>query len=350
MRNRILAAIALATVAGAASAGTVYPVQDPNYTFEIYSTASEGIVGQTFTSGGQLIRSNGGGGVYVHSLLADTTIHGSNTIHSSVFQSISGLGSGYGLTTGLDGTIYANTSAGVQVINLGTSTATTLANTSGHGGSYGIKTMADGRIAHNDGSSRIWIYNPANGTDTLIYSSPVFIDDIATDTLGNIFLAGQNSNRTIIIDSTGNVLNSINTSIVGINDGMAFGNGEIYKNNTNGTISRLDFAAGGYTTLLSETVIASGGGYGDLASVGPDGAFYVTNQSVRYFDGTSTAGSGYALVRISCNAGPCFAGGGVPDPTPDPNPTTGVPEPATLSLLGLGMAGLFVTRRRKTVR
>ena len=336
MKIKIAGALVALAATTSVFAAPVYPTfQDPNYGFEIYSLSSEGYVGQTFTSGGQLVRSNGGGGVYVHSLAADTTVHGTNTIHSATFSSISGYSGGYGLTTGMDGTIYANTGSGVQVINLATNTATTVAITAAHGGAYGIKTMADGRIAHST-SSQIYIYDPVLGTDTLIYNAPTFIDDIATDTLGNIFLAGLGNSTTIIINSMGTVLNTIASSHN--NDGMAYGNGSIYKNNTDGTVTRLDFTDSTYSTLVSEVLIASGGGYGDLASVGPDGSFYVTNQNLMFADGTYTGG--YVLARISCNSGPCFAGGGIPDPT-------SVPEPATLLLTGVGMLGMALSRRRR---
>lgn len=106
-RGVALIGLGLCNLASAA----VFTYENPAYTFELYSTGSTGFVGQTFTADGRLLRSTGGNGLYVHSATADTTINGTNTIHSAVLTSITGLGGGYGMTTGLDGKLYAMTTS-----------------------------------------------------------------------------------------------------------------------------------------------------------------------------------------------------------------------------------------------
>jgi hypothetical protein len=70
------------------------------------------------------------------------------------------------------------------------------------------------------------------------------------------------------------------TSFVNGSDGMAIGtaNGNRFLiiNNTDGTVARLDFGAGGANTV---TTIASGGTRGDFATVGVDGCMYLTQSS-----------------------------------------------------------------------
>jgi hypothetical protein len=120
-------------------------------------------------------------------------------------------------------------------------------------------------------------------------------------------------------------------------DGSAFGGGFAYTNNTDGTITRLAFAGPGYSGAVTETVIAAGGAYGDLAAVGPDCSFYVsqwgdTFGANHWDDGSSTNES--AVIRISKNDGSCgFASGGT------------VPEPASLWLMALGFAAWAVSRK-----
>ncbi len=336
--------LALAGVSAVSSPATAaqFSYLDPGYTQEIYTgptpVAGGYVLGLAFGSGGNLItRSDYSNMVYEYSLTADTVVNGTN-VHSYTPHAVAGLGSGRGMTNGTDGYIYANTSTGVARIDTSTWTATTMAGT--HGGSYGIGTLPDGRIVHTNTGGQTWLFNPVTGTDTLIHSGYA-IDGVTIATTGEIFLANLWDNRITVINSSGAVLNSFGVSHGP--DGMAFGAGSAFANNTDGTITRLDFAGPGYTGAVTETLFASGGAYGDLASVGPDGAFYLSQYGpiggIDWDNGARTSDT--VFVRIAAIGG----GGFTPPPGVPTPPTSSVPEPGTLLLVGSGLVGLFYSRK-----
>jgi len=339
--------LALAVVAGASAvSGPAMAAQfsylDPGYTQEIYTgptpTAGGYVLGLAFGSTGSLItRSDYSNTLYEYSLTADTVVNGTN-VHSYTAHAVSGLGSGRGMTNGTDGFIYANTSSGVARINTTTWTATVMPGS--HGGSYGIGTLPDGRIVHSTSSGQTWVLNPVTGTDTLIHSG-YGIDGLTISTNGEIFLANLWNNRITVLNASGGVINSFPVSHGP--DGIAFGDGSAFANNTDGTITRLNFAGPGFTGAVTESIFASGGAYGDLASVGPDGAFYVSQYGpiggIDWDNGARTSDS--VFVRIAAVGG----GGFTPPPGVPENPTSSVPEPGTLLMVGSGLVGLAYSRK-----
>ena len=320
---------------------------DPAYEQDIYTADLPTGWGPGFAwndAGNMILR---GSNVLYEYSLADDTVYNGTDVHSYTAHAIAGLGFGYGMTNGTDGYVYANTSSGIQQIDLNTWTVTqTFAGSTG--GTYGIGTLPDGRIVHND-NYRIWILDPTTGVDTLVYSQASFIDDIAVSPTGEIFLADLGSSRLVVINDTGTVINTVNTTHAP--DGMAFGDGAAFANNTDGTITRIDFAGAGYTGAATETIFASGGNYGDLAAVGPDGAFYVSQwYGVDWGDAETTMTTGGStIVRISLIGGGSTGGGGF-DPSPGtgpaPDPTTGVPAPGAGILFATGILGMMFRRKK----
>lgn len=335
---------ALAVVSSPAMADQ-FSYLDPGYTQEIYTgptdTSGEYTLGLAYGSGGNLIiRGDYGTTLYEYSLTADTVINGTS-VHSYTSHAVAGLSYGRGMTNGLDGYIYANTSAGVTRIDTTTWTATVMPGTSA--GSYGISTLPDGRIVHTTSGGQTWLFNPVTGTDTLIHSG-LGIDGVAVSNTGEIFLANLWDYKITVLNSSGTVLNSFSVSHGP--DGMAFGDGSAFANNTDGTITRLDFAGAGYTGAVTQTIFASGGAYGDLASVGPDGAFYLSQYGpiggIHWDNGATTYDT--VFVRIAA------VGGGGFDPGPGVGGgTTSVPEPGTLLLLGSGMLGLVYAKKKMKI-
>jgi hypothetical protein len=312
--NRALADCEVARLAGSTGQCLVAPIQtpdspsrhftliDPELQQDVVADNVGGAyVGLAWTANKNLLRRQGSR-IIEYSLNQGRTVSGTPMYSVVANRIISGLpNAGYGMTNATDGFIYANTPYGVYQVNPNTWSATRVTTQGSH--YYGIGSLPDGRIVRQGGPGgrQVWIYNPADGSDRMLFNEGSFIDDLTTTSSGHIALASLNRRQVVIIDSNGILVNRVQVRGrygSGRPDGIAFGGGALYSNNTDGSISRFDFSGPNFTGTVTEVVVAYSGFYGDLASVGPDGSFYVTQNRIRYDNG-ALAGYGYGVVRLS---------------------------------------------------
>lgn len=350
----------IASVIGAHIAGNAcaiqFPSLAPGYTQEIYTGPLVGGPGMAWTSANALLSRNGSD-IIEYNLAQTINAHQGTNLHTTAAtHTVTGLSNvGYGMTNGLDGYIYTNTNLGLQRFDPNNWAAPAQTMPGSVAGLYGITTLPDGRIAYTDsaGSSNLYIYNPVAFTNTLIYTTPnSLIDGMVAGPTGNIAVTGQTTQTITIVTNTGTLLNTFSTSHYP--DGLAFSdtasNSTLYSNNNDGTISKYVFGPG-FTGTPTITDIASGSGsYGDLASVGPDCAFYVSqNENGNYHGATPGVGTNWdngvtnsenSIVRIG------FVGA---DGQPvcefySPIDEHVVPEPGTIGLIVLGTLPLILRR------
>jgi lysophospholipase L1-like esterase len=223
--------------------------------------------------------------------------NGTGTLHP---ETVLPSNAGCGLANNPGGGIYSNTGDGV--IKLDPDTGATL------GGPFGSAGNALG-IATDPTTSKL-VYVGSNGTllsvdpaltTTGTFSSALtshFVDGIYFDPSGQfLFASDRSSNAVAVVARDGHLVQSVPISHEP--DGIAFHTQDpqfVVTNNTDGTMTRLDFPANDYSQSATVSTFASGGFRGDLTQVGPDNCLYLTQAGARFDDGT-TAGQN-SLVRI----------------------------------------------------
>jgi hypothetical protein len=361
-KSMLSVATLLATVFSAGPAQAIqFSYLDPGYTQEIY--AGPLIPGQeagmAWNTGNNLL-TRAGSTIIEYSLTQNTSYQGTSLHGVIATHSIAGLSStGYGMTNGNDGYIYAVTGSGLQRFDPGNwlAPAQTLTGVGGPG--YGITTLADGRIAYAAGSgSDVYVYDPVNLTNTLIYTANTLIDDMAASSANEIVLAGQGNSSLIVINSGGAWINTL-SSLIHYPDGLTFGDGllsnAIFSNNNDGTITEYLFTSGFANAPTIFDIATGGGAYGDLAAVGPDCAFYVFHgENGSYHGATPGVGTNWdnatttsdaAITRIAAAPG---GDGSLPTcGFKTPVITNVVPLPGAWFLMGSGLVTLSAVRRKK---
>jgi len=335
----ILTAVALATLAATSAQATLvstptgpYTTLDDAYTATIYAadTNYTYTLGVAFV-GNTLVRSADNGTLYVYDNTT-STVHG-NTVANYTTHTVGGDGwNGRGITG--DGQyVYGNGGGGLFKIDLSTYTSTRLANSVG--GQYGISFLNSHQLVYNAGSE-VRLYDLTTQTDTLFFNGVSFGDGLSVTPDGHVIIADLSGYLIRVLDSSGNQINTFSSTHDA--DGTAYGAGSIFKANTDGTLSKVDFSGPNFTGVGTETLLATGLQYSDLSTVGPDGSFYISALGAHYADGYSYGYADGSLIKVSLLGGGGFGPGsdnhGVPD--------SGI----TAVLLGSALLGLAAFRRR----
>jgi len=168
--------------------------------------------------------------------------------------------------------------------------------------------------------------NPVAGTFRVI-NAGLFPDGVSVSPDGTVAFVENGGTVQSYNIATGALIHQFNTGHAPDGTGVIIGglfNGDVIVNNNDGTVGLLDpTKADGDPTQF--VIIASGGTRGDFVS--PDTS-----------NGTLFLSQIERVDRLSC--GPGCSIGVAPPPT-------GVPEPATLVLLGSGLAGICALRYRR---
>lgn len=329
---RVRAMVVGLVVAGTWTAGAQavpFSFLDASYTAKIVGNGQSGLAGIAFANG-KVLRNDGSNTLYILDPGSPFNYHGDNLY--GVTTKAMDASFGWGMVVGTDGYLYAQTGSGIRKFDMTTGTSTVLAGSAA--GTFGMKQTSTGKLAYSGNDGYLHLYDLSTNTDMTSYYSGTFNDDLAVSS-SNIFIAALGDCTIRVLDNNGTYINTIHSAGGHCADGTAFGNGAVFGNNTDGTITRYDFT-GDFTTPYTESIIASGkSGYQDFAAAGPDGAFYVTRDCQVYTDNFTDCGRN--LVRLEL-----VTGGGF-------DPGTVTPEPATVTLMATGLIGLFgvVRRRRK---
>ncbi len=322
---------------------------NPAYTQEIYAGPVVGIPGAWTSSNHLLGRTGSTADIVEYSPTQNAIYQGTNLHGIIATHTITGLSAGVGLTKGLNGFLYAPTSVGLQRIDPSNWAAPAVTVASVPSAGFGINTLPSGKIVYaaGSGSNDLRIYDPTSNADNSVFIAPTLIDDIETSATGIIALAGQSTNSIILLNSSGSVLTSFPT--VGFPDGLAFGTSvappTLYSNDNQGTITEYVFGSGYAFAPTMTNIIASGGSYGDIATVGPDCAFYVSQFFNGGFHGSALFGTNWdngvtnndpSIIRIAARQGCAFA------------TSVAAPEPSSMGMLFLGCSPLLAWLRRST--
>ncbi len=297
-RLPVLALLVLGGLLAAAAQAAQFPTIDPAYTQQIYTGPLTGGPGMAWTPSQHLLTRNGSNSdILEYDPVATPNYYQGTSLHPVLAtHTITGLAAGTGMTNGLDGYIYAVTGFGLQRFdpsNWGQAAQTVVSSTFGQ--AWGVATLSDGRIAYAAGGNndQVYVFNPGTMTNTS-FGAPNggLIDGMVGGPSGYLAVTDHDNKKINILNSTGTLVQSVSTSQYP--DGLAFSanlnDWTVYSNNNNGSITKYVFTANFASFVSSSNITGVSGAYGDLASVGPDCAFYVSQFNNSGMNGSALLG------------------------------------------------------------
>ena len=343
MLGSLLAVTFLAFPANAITESQSFLTLAPGYTQELISSGPGTVTGAAFAPNGDVWFTDCGGGHIFRVSLGTPAppVHGSNLSTVGPAVAIPD-GNGCGLVNHPNGSMYTNASAGVVRLNADTGAEIGTA----YGPAGNELGIAVDPVTNNvvyvagDGSIR-WVSPDFTSSGTFSAGPYSNVDGIYFDPSGaHLFMSERSDNHVVILDRTGAIVNSV--AVGAPLDGMAFHAENpqfLLTMNTNGTTSQLSFPGNDYTQTPTITQFASGGFYGDIANVGPDGCLYASQlDGTRYQDGT-TSGVG-SIVRI-CGGFAAPVGVATTTTTTTAAPTTTAPTTTAAAALAVAATPAF---------
>lgn len=267
---------------------------------ELWATYPTFMGGVAFAPDGDVWVNDCGGGVLRRFDAQTTVLVNGNLVHPQIATASTDIVCG--MTNHPDGALYLNSFSGV--VRHDASTGAFLAGPFGPGGdALGIAVHPlTNELVYVGGDGTLYAVDPAFTTSRTfsVVLAGFFVDGIFFDPSGQFLFTATRSGGfrvSIIRSSDGSLVQDVPLSSEP--DGIAFHASSpkfVVTNNTDGTMSRLDFPGDDFTQAPVVSLFASGGFRGDLSQVGPDGCLYLTQAGTRFDNGTTISDN--SVVRL----------------------------------------------------